>query len=242
MHNILICDDNKNFTKALKMMLDKYADVYDATIVTFNDGNDLLEYCYNNKFDVIYMDVDLGKKNGLDIARTLKGINPDFLIIYISQYENYYSEMVNVEPFRFVSKKFADPARLERELVDALSAAIKRIDKQYGLSITFNRTEYIIDLDKVGYFHSVGRRMYIHGDTDGAPNYFYGRIGELQERLEKIDTRFARISNSYIVNKKFAGRYGKNQVKVGEKILPITGKYLDEINKQHDWTVMGKIT
>lgn len=242
MHNILICDDNKEFTRMLKKMLDKYADLYDATIIAFDNGNNLLEYCYDNKFDVIYMDVDLGKKNGLDIAKTLKDINPDFLIIYISQYEIYYKDMVNAEPFKFVSKNASDPARLEKELVDALSAAIRRLDKQNGFSFTFNKTEYIIDLDKVSYFRSVGRRMYIHGDTDGAPNYFYGRIGELQEKLEKIDTHFVRISNSYIVNKKHAGRYGRNQVKVEGKILTITGKYLDEINKQRDWKVIGKIT
>lgn len=238
MHNILVCDDNKDVTKMLKKMLEKYADLYDASIVAFDNGDDLLEYCYNNKFDVIYMDVDLGKKNGLDIAKTLKDLNPDFLIIYISSYEIYYKDMVNAEPFRFVSKNAYDPARLEKELVDALSAAIRRIDKQNGFSFTFNKTEYVIDLDRVEFFHSIGRRMYIYGDTDGAPNYFYGKISELEERLQKIDTNFVRISNSYIINMKFAGKVrGEYQIKIGERTFFVTKKYR-EIFKKYVWKLV----
>lgn len=238
MHNILICDDNKEFTRMLKKMLDKYADLYDATIIAFDNGNNLLEYCYDNKFDVIYMDVDLGKKNGLDIAKTLKDINPDFLIIYISQYEIYYKDMVNAEPFKFVSKNASDPARLEKELVDALSAAIRRLDKQNGFSFTFNKTEYTIDLDRIEYFHSVGRRIYIYGDTDGAPDYFYEKIGELQEKLEKIDPHFVRISNSYVINIKFATKVsGEYQIRVGSRTFSVTRKYR-EIFKKYTWKII----
>lgn len=126
MRNVLVCDDNKAFLKAAGLMLEKYAELYDIEITTFDNGTDLLEYCYNNKFDVIFMDVDLGKKNGLDIAKKLKTINPDFLIIYISAYEIYYKDMVNAEPFAFVSKSY--PGNLEKELTEALKKAMDRLD------------------------------------------------------------------------------------------------------------------
>lgn len=238
MHKILICDDNKIQLKVMGMMLEKYAGLYDAEIIAFDNGDDLMEYCISNKFDVIFLDVDLGNRNGLEIARKLKAMDPDFLIVYVSAYDIYYEEMVNAEPFRFIPKDGADVQKQEKRFADALEAAIRRIDKWNGYTYTFNKIEYTIDLDRIAYFHSVARTIHIYGETDGAPAYFYGKMDDLEKELAKIDKNYIRISKSYIVNKRrTALLLGGCYIVYGNKEFPITRKYRKDFNKD-GWKVI----
>ncbi len=237
MHNVLICDDRKPIAVMIKCILEKYADTYDLKLIALDNGADLLNYFYENNADIVYLDVDLGKENGLDIAKILKSINPDILIIYISAYNIYFKDMVNAEPFRFISKSPDDPGSFEKGIEKALVEAIRRIDRLNGFSFEFNKKEYIVDLDRIEYFHSTLRTIHIYGDTDGAPNYFYGKMDELQESLQKIDDNFVRINKSCIVNRKFTYRIGKYQVLICGKEFNVAQKYRKEFEK-HNWRML----
>lgn len=235
MHNILACDDNKDFLKMLGSILEKYATLYDAMVTTFDNGTDLLDYCYNNKFDIIYLDVDLGKKNGLDIAKILKSLNPNFLIIYISAYEIYYRDMVNAEPFRFISKNPMYFHNLEKQIADTLEEAMNRIDPKDIWTFSFGKRKYSVVLSRGKYFHSIARTVHIVGDIGDAPAYFYGKIDDIEDEIAKIDKNFVRISKSCIVNKKHSQRYGLEQVRIGDKYFPVTQKYRKKLNKESNW-------
>lgn len=127
MRNILVCDDNPRFVQTMLKILEKYAGLYDAMVTGFTDGAELLEYCQKHTFDIVYMDIELGKENGMSLAMTLKIINPQVLVIYISAYGTYYVEMVQAEPFRFILKDYSSIPRLEKQIADTLEAAMNRI-------------------------------------------------------------------------------------------------------------------
>lgn len=237
MHNVLICDDRQPELIMIKRILEKYEELYDLKITTFDNGTELLDYFYKNNADIVYLDVDLGKENGLDIAKILKSINPDTLIIYISAYDIYYKDMVNAEPFRFVSKSNPKIEGFKKELEKSLAEAIRRIDKLNGYSFEFNKKKYVVDLDRVKYFYSVLRTIHIYGDTDGAPNYFYGKMDDLQESLKKIDDNFVRINKSCIVNRKFVSRIGKHQIIICGKEFAVTQKYRKKF-EEYNWRII----
>ena len=237
MHNVLICDDRKSIAIMVKRILEKYADIYDLKLIAFDNGADLLNYFYENNADIAYLDVNLGKENGLDIAKILKSVNPDILIIYISAFNVYFEEMVNAEPFRFVSKLTDQLESFEREIEKAFLEAIRRINRFNGFSFEFNKKEYTVNLEKVKYFHSTLRTIHIYGDTEGVPNYFYGKMDELQENLQKIDDNFVRINKSCIVNMKFADKIGKYQVMIRGEEFNVAQKYRKEFEK-HNWRML----
>ena len=241
MYTILVCDDNIPFTAMFVKMLEKYTNMHDAKVMVYHNGIDLMAYCLDNKFDIVYMDVEVGKENGMSLARTLKKINPQVLLIYISAYDIYYKEMVNAEPFRFVSKEPCSYEELELRIKDSLDAAMKRINPQDIWSYTFGKKEYSVSLEGIKYFYSLARAVHIAGDTKGAPVYFYGKIDDIEKEIMEIDNDFVRISKSYLVNMRYAGVCGKDLIMLGYggKVIPVTRKYREEYRrrmKKSHWT------
>lgn len=237
MHNILICDDREPTIIMIKRVLEKYADIYDLKLTAFNNGIDLLDYFHKNNADIVYLDVDLGKENGLDIAKIMKSINPDILIIYISAYDIYFEDMVNAEPFRFISKTGNEPESFEKGLERTLTEAVRRINRLNEFSFVFNKKEYAVDLDKVKYFYSTLRTIHICGETNGAPDCFYGKIDDIYERLRKIDEHFVRINKSCIVNRKFVSRIGKYQIIICGREFAVTQKYRKKF-EEYNWKML----
>lgn len=90
---IAICDDDKLQTSIIEKLVEEIAakkfvkvDVsvfYDG--ITFNDY-----YKRNNYFDIIYLDIEMNKMNGIKTAQYIREINPEVIIIFISGYENYF--------------------------------------------------------------------------------------------------------------------------------------------------------
>lgn len=233
MNTVIICDDNVEFCNLMEMILERYKDVYDIKIVKFYAGDQLREYCNNNKFDIIFLDIELGEENGLKIAKDLKEINPKSLMIYISSHDNYYVDMVQAEPFRFIKKDIVEIKKFENTLDIALSDAIKRINDRAVFYFEFNRKKYTVELNKIIYFNSVARTIHIHGETGGSPSYYYGKIDDLYETLQKMDANFARINKSYIVNMNYVEVKNKRQVVIEGNTVSLTSKYRDGFLKKY---------
>lgn len=232
MITIVICDDNKPFCDLLEKLLLKYEET-EIQVIKFYDVDSLINYCEENEFDIGYIDIEIGKDNGLEVAKKLKYINSKALIIYISSHENYYEDMVQAEPFRFVKKELTDIEKFEKELIVTLLAAIRRINNKSRYGFVFNRSKYFIELDKIKYFYSIARTIHICGEVNGVPSYFYMKMDELQKELRNIDRNFIRISKSYIVNINYVIIKSKNKIVIEGKLLTITSKYQSDFYKKY---------
>lgn len=232
MNTVICCDDNKAFCDLLDTLLHKYQEIYELEIVKFYDADSLLQFCTENKFDVIYLDIELGKQNGLRVAKKLKYLNPKALVVYISAYDDYYVDMVNAEPFRFIKKDATDLNKLNSDLEKTLSEAMNRLDNAAKFNFVFQRNEYTVDLSKVKYFHSVARTVHIYGNID-CPPYFYKKMDEVEKELKVKDQNFERISKSCIVNMNYVKARTKNQVVVDGKMLSVTSKYREDFMRRH---------
>ncbi len=237
MRTVVCCDDNKTFCDLLEILLQeiKIKGTNDIKIVKVYNADQLLQYCTDNEFDIIYLDIELGsnengeRQNGMKVAKKLKYINPKSLIIYISVYDTYYVDMVQAEPFRFIKKDASDIPCLRRELESALSDALTRLDDASKLTVVFNKREYTLELNKIKYFHSVARKIYVYGTLENMPIYFYEKMDELYEILRDKDKSFERISKSCIVNTNYVTAKGRKQVWIDDKVLSVTAKYRKEL-------------
>ena len=233
MHKIIVCDDNVEFMEALVRLLTQYASLYNAEVIGFSTGNEVLEYCRDNQCDIIYMDIEVGEANGMSIAKTLKRMYSQLLVIYISAYDNYYTEMVQAEPFRFIPKDMLDMRKFEKAVVDTLEIAMSRITGNNLWTYEFRRRQYVIELGQVHYFRSFARTIYIVGDIGDTPGYYYGKMNDLERELEKSKVHFARINRSYIVNMKYIRYSGSDSVQVGKEKLIVAAKYRESFRLKY---------
>lgn len=99
--NLFIVDDDKLLATSLKYYLqDKFGDDIKTTI--FNDGESCLENI-NKYTHIVILDYCMDGKNGLEILKSIKSINPKTEVIMLSSNENM---AIAIEIFRSGAKDY----------------------------------------------------------------------------------------------------------------------------------------
>ena len=94
---ILICDDDQNFVKKMKYDIESYFGDHYSIHVTTALSNTI-------NYDVVFMDVDLGIGNGIEIARKLKERLPNIVVIFVSSSNDLVFDTLDVGIFQFIRK------------------------------------------------------------------------------------------------------------------------------------------
>jgi DNA-binding NarL/FixJ family response regulator len=86
---VLIADDNPHFAKALKFMLvDSFQDRIDD-IVIVKDGEACLKELNKTIYDMVFMDINMPKINGIDATREATTLYRNLIVVAVS----FHSEM-----------------------------------------------------------------------------------------------------------------------------------------------------
>ena len=86
---IAICDDDKKICTQIESTLLEYAEKFmqNIEVLVFFSGEDLIEYMNKgNIFQLIYLDIEMKKMNGVDVGKYIRKILKDYAteIVYIS--------------------------------------------------------------------------------------------------------------------------------------------------------------
>ena len=85
--NVIMVDDSRIIlTWGLPIL--KFA-IPRATVTGFTRPSEAIEFAINNRVAMAFLDIELGKTNGLDLCRTLLEINPRTNVVYLTAYSEY---------------------------------------------------------------------------------------------------------------------------------------------------------
>ena len=224
MISIAVCDDNSveclNISNRIHALLLERR--VEHTIKEFFDGLDLIESNYS--FDFIFLDIKM-KTDGLKTADLLRKRIKQFILIFITSYQEYVYEAFDVEAFAYILKPVDD-----KKLSQTLQRAVdKATNHQEGfIVINKNRQTIKVDLIDVIYFEISGRVITIHCN-----NYtieYYEQIKNLEQKISRQD--FFRCHKSYIINLNYVKKFNKNEIIMdnGDRVLLSKRKY-DEFTK-----------
>lgn len=236
--NIIICDDNKKLTSQIEEVIINM-NIPNLSCEVFYTGESLLNYCkQENLVQIIFLDIKLEGKDGIEISREIRKINDKVLIIFITQYQEYVYDVFESLPFRFLVKPL-NRAKLENVLLEAIEH-IKKNEQYYFFKI--ERTQYQIAYSDILYFEGNGRKVCVH--TRNGNFDFYGRMSEVNNTLDK--SIFCRIHVSYIVNMDSIRVISEKEITLEDNtILPISKAYRTEVRKLHlkyiAWKIGGGI-
>lgn len=103
--SVILVDDHKLFREGLKLLLKNLKIVQE--IHEAADGNEFMD-CINRgaKPDIVFMDIDMPRLNGIEATRQVLQIHPQLKIIALSMYsdENYYTQMIEAGAKGFILK------------------------------------------------------------------------------------------------------------------------------------------
>ena len=103
--SVILVDDHQLFREGLKLLLSNLKMV--KKIQVASDGAEFLDYIKQGaKPDIVFMDIDMPKVNGIEATQKSLQINKDLKIIALSMYsdEDYYTQMIEVGAKGFILK------------------------------------------------------------------------------------------------------------------------------------------
>lgn len=220
-----VCDDNIIECTALSRKIKKLLSLKGiaASVSDFYSGSALL--AWNQKIDILFLDIKMASMNGLETARLLREQGQDFILIFITSAEEYVYDAFEAEAFRYILKP-ADGFKLEKALLAAVEKKRKQPEK--FLVFHWNREVMKINLDDVFYFEITGRVIKAHLKT--GCQEFYEKIGILEEKL--LEFEFFRCHKSYLVNLKFVKSFSKTEIIMeNEDHLLLSRRRTDDFSK-----------
>ncbi len=191
---ILICDDDSNMVNMIADWVKDYMDGCECQVQTYDNGIDVIyEIEHNDQLEseIIFMDIKLKNDNGINVAKEIKKLNQNAVIIFISGYSEYFEDSFEAEPVYFLIKP------LKKETFSrAMEKAIDKICKKNHKFLLLRKKEVArIFFDDIYYVESIGRKIHIHCQQGEAE--YYEKLDRLMEQLEG---EFVRCHKSYLVN------------------------------------------
>lgn len=180
MLNIAICDDDIQTTGRMDMLLQKIAkrNFMDVEIEVFWNGKSLADaVAKGTYFDMIYLDIEMDKEDGISAAKRIRAYDKNVLIIYVTSHENHMQESFEVRPFRFL---------------------VNCGDSYFRYS--YQRVNHKIPIREILYFESNKRKVFIVTEKDTF--VAYGKLNDIEESLKQSKVPFLRVHQSYLVNYK----------------------------------------
>ena len=191
MIKIGICDDDKNIVSKIKTYIDEYPK--EAFIInTYNSGEELLNL--NEKFDVIFLDIDMVGIDGIETAKRLRIYDKDVKIIYVTSYSDYRNLAFKVHAFSYLNKPI-NKEEIFNELDEIILYSNNNKEEELLL---FDTNEGIIRIkpSDIYYFEYIDRKVKIK-----AVNKTYiikEKITNIAKKMESYD--FVMPHKSFTVN------------------------------------------
>ena len=116
---ILICDDEVKYVNELKVHVREYMKNHfiQCNIETTSSPKEVLKK--NRTYDLVFLDIQMPEINGLEIAHKLKERNSKVVIFFITAFNKYQDDAMDLQIFRFFEKPF-DVKRLYSSLDKAM--------------------------------------------------------------------------------------------------------------------------
>ncbi len=228
MIKVVIIDDEEIIREGLKKIIDWQS--MDCEIVgEAEDGEDGLELINSVQPDIVFTDIRMSSKNGLQMISEIKGLKEDCRIIILTGFRDfeYAQQAITLGAFRFLLK----PSKVD-EISQAVKDAIKEIKR-----IKAKKEHYRLLVKKAKEYQGF-KKYYLTDDKTGALTKYkkLEEIGSEDLQDSNTETNDSSKNSKYLVNRALAylkANYAKNiNLKTLSEELYISTWYLSKLLKK----------
>nr|WP_321268160.1 LytTR family DNA-binding domain-containing protein [uncultured Sulfurimonas sp.] len=187
---ILIVDDEDLARKRLTRMLGtlKYTQIKEA-----RDADEAIEVFKKEKFDIVFLDINMPRVSGLELGYELKYINPDISIVFQTAYEEHALKAFDIGAVAYLVKPYS---------IEQLQSSLERIkttnvnDEKFRILSKYGDNYLLLKPQEIHYVKADLSEVMIR--TDKGFSYYGQKISDLYEKIKEFD--FVRIHRSYLIN------------------------------------------
>ncbi|MBP2654470.1 MAG: two component transcriptional regulator, LytTR family [Firmicutes bacterium] len=207
MLKVIIADDDSFMRQILKDVLGEIPGI--DIIGEAKDGCQMVQMVEDLEPDVVFLDIDMPERTGLEAAREIFDINPQIFIIFATGYKCYTHEAIEVYAFDYLVKPINKQRvrqtlnRIKNLKKGREQAALFKREKtffegeQFKLKVLSNEKSIFINVSDIILVTRSERKtmIYVIGDSVIQTNE---SLQSLEDRLARY--RFFRCHKGFIIN------------------------------------------
>lgn len=206
MYQIAVCDDNNTDVAFITALVSQWGEEsgYVIKLDSFSSAEGFL-FCYEEKkeYDILLLDIEMGRKNGIALARQIRQENDRIQIVFVTGFPDFALEGYEVAALHYLMK----PVDQEK-LYQVLDRAVKNLDK------TERTLLFVTDGEKLGIL--AGEifmvEAFAHSVEITTKAGSFRTSMSISEAEEYLGEGFVRCHRSYIVGLSHVRRIMRNAV------------------------------
>ena len=222
--NILICDDEQEYVDKLKSYVETFMDNRSVQYTIHTTTNPSSVVNNNDIYQLVFLDIQMDELDGISLAKVLKERNSKVVIFFITSFNNYQDDAMDLRAFRFFEKPFN-----EERLYSGLEKAMEYIDESYvDFYLYSNNEQKKILIDDVIYVERNNRQVTLV-TTNG--NYITRETFDDWCNILQ-NTFFYMVHKSFIVNLHYVTNYRYSEIILQDDIrIPIASRRQSDFHK-----------
>lgn len=201
---IAICDDNREIREQIAAALRGACP--EDEIKLYENGVALLGA--KDVFDVLFLDIQMPGRDGMQAARALRERGADTAIIFITALPEYVFQAFDVGTFHYLVKPFSGEKLLEvYQKAKEQRRAFQSKPEQRGILIQRGGVHTKVLFRDILYAEVFNRKVLLH--TVNGEIEYYGKLSDLSAQAGQD---FFRTHRAYLVHFKYVERYDASSV------------------------------
>lgn len=190
---ICICDDDRAVHAQLRRLLRETDPQSEASVTSMYSGEELVEsYQTDKPFDLVFLDVEMGAFNGIEAAQSVRLVDPDVMIVFVSSHRQYVFDAFPVGALHYLLK----PVQPEEFAAVYRRAEMRFRDLHAVVYLRFKDNRFAAPVRQILYVEGARRHVFFH-TADGVLETV-GKISDYASVL--VHNGFAAPHASFLVN------------------------------------------
>ena len=220
---ILILDDEQQFADDLQFHIARYMETHliSAAITAVTAPTEILEN--GMAYDLAFLDIQMPEADGITVAKELKRRNNRVILFFVTAFEEYQDEAMDLHIFRYFEKPFD-----EQRLYAGLDKAMEYLDETYVDVYLDKKGESVkVLVDDILYVKRENRKLTVT-TTDGE----YTAKDSFDEMITKLpNTYFYLVHKSILINIHHITKYSYKEVYLGDTRISVATRKQADFHK-----------
>ena len=223
---IAVVDDDPKDAGLLKECVENYCkkNNHAAMIDLFQDGLDLIRSTESH--DIVFLDIQMGKLDGLETARFIRKINKESILIFVTNMAQFAIKGYEVDALDFILKPVS-MASIEY----VMDKAVKRLDgsgSKTQFSLKTSDGTVSLSANDITYVEVFDHNLVYH--TTKSEYTVRGRLSDVNEKLSP--DRFVMCNRSFIVNLRHVSSVTSDYLLIGDTRISVSKSHRKELMKR----------
>ena len=118
--NCIIVDDEYPSREELKYFINNFSNI--KIMEEFDDSIKALEYIEENKPDIIFLDINMPKLDGMALGKIINHFPKHSLIIFITAHKDYAVDAFEIQAYDYILKPYSE---------ERIVSTLKNIEKLF---------------------------------------------------------------------------------------------------------------